>query len=324
MPPRVSVVTPFFNTEQYLNECIESVLAQTFPDFEYLLVDNCSTDRSPDIARKYACADSRIRLLTNAAFVGQVENYNGALAQISPHSNYCKIVQADDWLYPRCLEEMVTRADTDPSIGIVSSYRLAGTAVKEVGLPHTARVSSGRAICRLQLLNDCHFFGSPSTLLLRSEIVRSRQPFYELGRLHEDTEACYSILKNWSFGFVHQVLSFTRTDNDSIMSATRAFNPYLLDRLIIFSRFGRDYLEAAEFAEHWRRHENRYLDFLARARLQRRSQAFWEYHERGMASIGYRPKCTRSAARIARVICKLALDPRSALNLIFSSSRAPM
>jgi glycosyltransferase involved in cell wall biosynthesis len=319
MSPRVSVVTPFFDTEEYLEECIQSVLNQTFGDFEYLLVDNLSTDGSYEIAHKYAQADRRIRLVKNSAFIGQVENYNGALTRISPESTYCKIVQADDWLFPRCLEEMTALADTDPSIGIVSSYRLAGTQIKETGLPHTSRVLSGREVCRFQLLNNCHLFGSPSTLLLRSNVVRSRQPFYQLGRLHEDTEACYEIMRSWNFGFVHQVLSFSRTDNESIMSSIRSFGPFLLDRLIVLSRFGHDYLSAEEFAERWRLQENRYLDFLAMARLQRRGQAFWDYHNRGMASIHYRPKLKR---RTARLMCKLALSPKEALNILLRAHRS--
>ena len=61
----VSVVTPFYNTAAYLEECIESVLAQTYRDFEYLLVNNKSTDGSREIAARYAAKDPRLRLLDN-------------------------------------------------------------------------------------------------------------------------------------------------------------------------------------------------------------------------------------------------------------------
>ena len=59
--PLVSVVTPFYNTADYLRECIESVLAQTYTRFEYILVDNQSTDGSAEIAAEYSKRDSRIR-----------------------------------------------------------------------------------------------------------------------------------------------------------------------------------------------------------------------------------------------------------------------
>ena len=65
-PPLVSVVTPFYNSTQYLAECIESVLAQTHGEFEYILSDNCSTDGSTDIAESYARRDSRIQFYSPA------------------------------------------------------------------------------------------------------------------------------------------------------------------------------------------------------------------------------------------------------------------
>ena len=59
--PLVSIITPFYNTEQYIAECIESVLAQTYAHWEYILVNNQSTDASRTIAEQYARKDSRIR-----------------------------------------------------------------------------------------------------------------------------------------------------------------------------------------------------------------------------------------------------------------------
>src|SRR5271163_333260 len=90
--PLVSVVTPFFNTAPYLAECIESVLAQSYSEFEYILMDNCSTDGSGEIAKTYAGRDPRIRLIRCSEFVSQLKNYNRALAEISDASQYCKIV----------------------------------------------------------------------------------------------------------------------------------------------------------------------------------------------------------------------------------------
>ena len=105
--PLVSVVTPFFNTAPYLAECIESVLAQTHSEFEYILMDNCSTDGSYEIAESYAARDPRIRLLRCSEFVSQLKNYNRALREICEKSQYCKIVQADDYIFPNCLQSML-------------------------------------------------------------------------------------------------------------------------------------------------------------------------------------------------------------------------
>src|SRR5438445_8622580 len=81
-PPLVSVVTPVYNGEDYLRDCIESVLAQTYTDWDYTIVNNCSTDRTLDIAREYADRDPRIRIHSNETFVRQIKNYNIAFRQI--------------------------------------------------------------------------------------------------------------------------------------------------------------------------------------------------------------------------------------------------
>ena len=104
--PLVSVVTPFYNTQDYLAECIESVLRQTYTNFEYILVNNRSTDGSSDIAQQYAARfPDKIRLFHTESFLTQVQNYNFGLSLISPDSKYCKMVQADDWIFPECLQE---------------------------------------------------------------------------------------------------------------------------------------------------------------------------------------------------------------------------
>src|SRR4051794_31352050 len=92
--PLVSVVTPVFNGEAYLAECIESVLGQTYSRWDYTIVDNCSSDRTLSIARKYAAADPRIRIHCNDTHVRVIQNFNIAFRQISPESKYCKPLSA--------------------------------------------------------------------------------------------------------------------------------------------------------------------------------------------------------------------------------------
>src|SRR5262245_58350941 len=112
--PLVSIVTPVYNEAEYLTECIESVLEQTYDNWDYTIIDNRSTDGSLEIARRYAAKDSRIRVWENQAFVPVIQNHNVAYRKISGASKYCKVVLADDWLFPECLERMVTAAEADP------------------------------------------------------------------------------------------------------------------------------------------------------------------------------------------------------------------
>src|SRR5262245_30780381 len=128
--PLVSVLTPVYNGEKYLAECIESVLAQSYQNWDYVIVNNCSTDRTVEIAQTYARKDPRIRIHQNGRLVSRSENHNIALRQISDESKYCKFVHADDWLFPECLDRMVELAETNPAVGIVGAYGLDGLRVR--------------------------------------------------------------------------------------------------------------------------------------------------------------------------------------------------
>src|SRR5713226_8729725 len=124
--PLVSVVTPVYNGAAYLRECIESVLAQTYSTWEYIIANNCSTDETLQIAEEYARKDKRIRVYSNDKLLDIIANHNRTFRLISPKSKYCKQVSADDWLFPECLTRMVSVAEANPSVGIVGSYQLSG------------------------------------------------------------------------------------------------------------------------------------------------------------------------------------------------------
>lgn len=92
---RLSVIVPIFNAEKYLEECIDSVLAQTFQDFELILVDDGSTDRSGEICDQYVAGNNKIRVIHK-------ENEGSNSARIdglkSANSEYIAFVDADDWI----------------------------------------------------------------------------------------------------------------------------------------------------------------------------------------------------------------------------------
>lgn len=281
----ISVVTPFYNTAAYLAECIESVLAQSHGDFEYIIADNASDDGSKEIAETYAARDKRIKYHRFEELIPQVPNYNRAVRLVDPSCRWMKIVQADDALYPHCLEEMIALADAHPSVGIVGSY-FHHIDVQPQGMPHVATVWSGREARRKQLLERRFLFGSPTTTLVRGDIVRAREPFYAEGRMHEDTELCFEVLRDHDFGFVPQILSFIRIEQQSIMGSANSFAPGLLDRLINIRRYGREFLDDDEYARELAGQERDYRELIGRAWLVRREKKFWDYHRKGLATIG--------------------------------------
>lgn len=254
--PLVSVVTPVYNGAEFIRECIESVLAQTYEKWEYVIVDNCSTDGTLEIAREYEERDPRIRVLTPGIFVDQIESGNRSLREISPESKYTKVLHADDWLFPECLDRMVELAERNPTVGVVSAYRLEETRVTLTGLPHSISVLPGREICRSTLLDHPYpyLFGSPSSILIRSDLVRARNPFYDPNDLltegyafTEDQAACYRLLHESDFGFVHQVLTFTRRDDRSPFSEYVRLGASMPEKINLLVTYGPVYLTKTQY-----------------------------------------------------------------------------
>jgi glycosyltransferase involved in cell wall biosynthesis len=316
--PLVSVVTPFFNTAPYLAQCIESVLEQTHPHWEYILLDNCSSDGSADIARHYAAKDDRIRFVAATEFVGQVENYNRALGLISPASTYCKIVQADDWIFPECLERMVHVAASGEHVGLVSSYALYGDELAQDGIPFARdHVLSGHDVGRQYLSSRCGFLGSPTSVMYRSDLVRRRSPFFALDNPCEDVDACLDLLRISDFGFVHQVLTGTRRDNAGYWARVSAFEPLLLFDLILLRRHGAHFLSEHEYRQRWSAVETAYCRMLGHRLVQGAPDDFWEFHRSGLAAAGWTPRRTRVWAQAALYASDLALNPKRAFEAIF-------
>jgi glycosyltransferase involved in cell wall biosynthesis len=303
--PLVSIVTPAYNEEDHISECIESVLAQTYANWDYTIVDNCSTDGTLSIAQKYAANDPRIRVITNDTLVPALANFNIAFRQIAATSKYSKMVLADDWIFPECLERMVALAEQNASVGIVGAYGLANPWVLWAGLPYPSHRVSGREICRQRLMGGPYVFGSPTSLLFRSDLVRSRNPFYDESNVQSDSETCFELLKSCEFGFVHQVLTFSRDDRPkSRLQDSRELNTAaagILHELVVYGPY---YLTPQEYADTLEATVSKYYNFLVASFLQRRNRKFWAYHKRKLKEEGIEFSYSRLACRVA----KKALD----------------
>ena len=315
--PFVTVLTPVYNGEKYIEECIKSVISQDYDNWEYIIVNNCSTDSTADIAIYYSGIDTRIRLHNNTKFLDMIDNHNFAFSMISTKSKYCKMVSSDDILFPSCLAKLVGLAEVHPNVAIVGSYQLSGSTIRWKGIPPDEETVSGKDVCRKTLLEKYFVFGPPTSVLYRSDLIRENTPFFPNKFLHADTSLFYKVLKNNDLGFVHDVLSVERIHEKQASSFANKLHIGVAAYLDIFLEYGREYLSEVEYDTRKEEILTNYNYWLGGCILKMYSIEFWNYHLDRLRKLGY-PVRTRKLLRgILREIHSELRDPKEALRKAF-------
>src|SRR5579864_8737730 len=130
MTPKVSVLLAVHDGEPYVHEAVRGVLKQTFREFEFLVVDDASTDNTVAIVDSFA--DPRIRILRNEHNLGQVPSLNRGL--LEARGEYVARIDADDVSLPRRLERQVALLDAQPEVALVGAWM---SLVDDSGRPIT-------------------------------------------------------------------------------------------------------------------------------------------------------------------------------------------
>lgn len=283
----VTVLTPVYNGADYLPDCIESVLRQSFTDWSYIIVDNKSTDGTLEIARRYAQADDRIRVVENDTFSSMPSNFNRAFALVPGDSRYVKVVCADDWIMPTCLAELVRHADAHPSAGVVVCHQQSGERVLWRELPAEVDFLRGKEACRLGLLEGVHILGSPTASLYRADMIREG-PFFPTESPHCDTSACYEKLDRWDFGIVPKVLAVERLHARQISSRIGDVAAANVAYVEVFMKYGRRYLDEPELSARFVEVYSDYCKGLGRGLLNLKGKEFWDYQRNELGKLGLR------------------------------------
>ncbi|MYD09812.1 MAG: glycosyltransferase family 2 protein [Chloroflexi bacterium] len=166
--PLVSVIMPVFNGERYVAEAIESVRAQTFTDFELLIVDDGSTDGSAEIIRACAKRDCRIRFLKHDRNIGQGPALNTGLATAT--GAYITNMDSDDVSLPTRLEKQVRFLENHPQIGALGVCAQAKSADLTTTL-FNFNVPQEHALIAFNLFFGASFVGA--TVVSRSEFIEA-------------------------------------------------------------------------------------------------------------------------------------------------------
>ena len=187
---KISIITPVYNVENYIHRCIDSILGQTFSDFELILVDDGSPDDCGAICEEYAAKDGRIRVI-HQENRGQAAARNRALDMA--RGEYIAFVDSDDWVHPQFLEILYRNAREKQADVSVCGHRKVTEAVpfQEVGL--AADVLSGGDFVRMGLTGQIQ----NRVWLLWDKLFRA-ECFADIrmpeGRINEDNATVYRVL----------------------------------------------------------------------------------------------------------------------------------
>jgi len=164
--PTVTVLTTIYNGRAYLNESIESVLNQTYDDFEFLIIDDSSTDNSVEIVNSYQ--DPRIRLVKNEKNIGQTASMNIGLGLAQ--GKYIARLDQDDVCLPKRLKEQVGFMKENPSVTIVSSWEYVIDPEGNKTAVWKRTIENYGTFLGFILLGLCPVF-HPSVMFLKDEIL---------------------------------------------------------------------------------------------------------------------------------------------------------
>lgn len=225
--PKISIIVPVYNVEKYLHECVNSILEQTFTDFELILVNDGSQDNSGAICDEYAAKDNRITII-HQENQGQAAARNNAIAIAK--GEWIHFVDSDDSIHPQMLEILYSAVDETTQISMCglckgaispagfssqkSDYRFKKCPVTEKEL--------------ISMYNDFYQYWVVWAKLIKKEIVEKH--LFTPGRIYEDTAVVFKWINETEFvNITDEPLYFYRVNPNSTMQIH--FSLKNLDRL---------------------------------------------------------------------------------------------
>lgn len=211
MPPQISVVMSVYDGIPYLEEAVESILNQTFSDFEFIIIDDCSKDRSWEIIDRYAKQDQRVRLFQNEENIGLTKSLNKGLELAQ--GEYIARQDADDVSLPRRFEAQASVLENKPNVVLVSSNL-------EVINSDGFRITEDHRACPSSLipwyLLFYNYVGGHSQVMFRRKIIQELGGYCESRRYSQDYELWSRLIIEGKFWIIPEVLHKQRCHNQRI------------------------------------------------------------------------------------------------------------
>ena len=224
--PLISVIVPVYKVEKYLNRCVDSILSQTFTDFELILIDDGSPDNCGKICDEYEQKDSRIHT---------IHQKNGGLSSArnsgidwvfqNSDSQWLTFIDSDDWVHPQYLDLLLSAANTHSADISICEY----TETDKYFISATINDSSAQKLTPEEMFVTHHVAATIACAKLYKKIC-FKDIRYPAGKLHEDEFTTYKILFQKShISYLNENLYFYYTNPNSIVRSE--WSPKRLDAI---------------------------------------------------------------------------------------------
>jgi glycosyltransferase involved in cell wall biosynthesis len=210
----ILVFVPTYNSEKYLRQCLDSVLQQTFIDWQCVISDDASTDKSVEIAREYEKIDSRFKVLTHEKNVGAANNWNRA--KENNNSFATKILCADDYLLEDALKRQLDILQRNQTAIVFSERYIVFPSGKKIHprLPKYASNISFNDAFKYYINLGRNIFGEPVTALFRTDLFVKSAGFYPKFEYSLDTSGYMAISRGNEVTFDNYVVGAFRVSKN--------------------------------------------------------------------------------------------------------------
>ena len=213
--PLVSIIMNCYNGDKYLKEAIDSVLTQTYQNWEVIFWDNQSTDGSAKIFRSYA--DPRLKYFYASKHTCLYEARNYAIEKAN--GEFFAFLDVDDWWCPEKLEKQVPLFD-DPEVGLVcGNYWVVSERKKKQWARHKQASPTGRVLN--DLLRD-YFVGMSTLIVRRSALELLDYPCDPRYNIIGDFDLVIRLAINWKLNYLHEPIAFYRQHENSLSVTQRS------------------------------------------------------------------------------------------------------
>jgi glycosyltransferase involved in cell wall biosynthesis len=261
----ISVCVPTYNYARYLPQALDSILSQSFSDFELLISDDCSTDDTAAVIKKYASRDRRIRFIVNARHLGMVENWN--LCLVEARGEFIKYVFADDMLSDAgALQRLITPLKSEKRISLTGgAYKIINDVSRiqriVAPFPHD-QIFDGRSVISFCLTRQDNLIGNPTTVMFRRKHAGRgfRSEYCQI----VDQEMWFHLLEKGDFAYISKPLTAFRNHPEQatvlnrrtplavLDDVFRLNDEYLGNNKIRLNRFWNTYIELDSVYRLWR------------------------------------------------------------------------